>query len=450
MSSIARVQGGKKLSGSVELIPNKNSLLPMLMASILSANPITYEWVPNTSDMVAVLDIITAIGGKVSHDLEKEEVIIDGTNITKTDLAALEGKNIRASLLFAGPLLARFGTATIPMPGGCTLGYRGIGAHVELFEKVGVKAEMSEDRVIFTKDNSTPTNGHITIYAKETSVTATENLMLYAAGTEGLTIELVGAACEPHVSDLANLLIQLGTRVVGTGSNRLTITGVAPEKMIPVTTRPRFDFVDFCGYAIAAAITDGEIVIKNANDPEIIQPIVEWLKLFHIDFIPQGNDILVRRTPDELLYINHHKTFPMASNRLPKLYPRPWPGFPVDCIPMMIPLAAAMERGKLVIKNWMYEDGLQVTRELATMGASVYVSSPGEIVVDGKDSTFSGNHTVTPPQVIQSVKAVFLAALASTEKSTTTINNFNFLKRRYPDVVEKYNSLGAEIEMISE
>lgn len=448
MSSIARIRGGKKLTGSVELIANKNSLLPMLMVSILSSNPITYEWIPNTSDMIAVLDIITAIGGAVEHNPDKEQAIINGAQITKTDLAALEGKNIRASLLFAGPLLARFGSATIPMPGGCTLGYRGIGAHVELFEKVGIKAELGEDRVTFNKEVDTPTSGHITIYAKETSVTATENIMLYAAGMPNLTIELIGAACEPHVTDLANLLSSIGADVKGVGSNRLTITGTDPAKVPSITARPRFDFVDFCGYAIAAAITDGEITIKNANDPEIIQPIIEWLQLFNIDFIPDGDDILVRRTPNELLYINHHKTFPMASNRLPKLYPRPWPGFPVDCIPMMIPLAAAMERGKLVIKNWMYEDGLQVTRELATMGASIYVSSPGEIMVDGKDSTFSGTHTVTPPQVIQSVKAVFLAALASTTGSITTIHNFNFLKRRYPDVIEKYTSLGAEIETV--
>jgi len=135
----------------------------------------------------------------------------------------------------------------------------------------------------------------------------------------------------------------------------------------------------------------------------------------------------------------------MASPRLPKLSPRPWPGFPVDCIPMMIPLAAQMSRGQLLIKNWMYEDGLQVTRELATMGASIFMASPERIVVNAKDSHFKGTHTITPPSVIQSVKSVFLAALASDPGSQTTIQNFHLLKRRYPDIIEKFTSLGAHI-----
>ncbi|MFT7557781.1 MAG: UDP-N-acetylglucosamine 1-carboxyvinyltransferase [Planctomycetota bacterium] len=447
MSETAIVHGGVKLQGTVELIPNKNSFLPALAAALLSDRPVTYTHVPNTSDTQLLLQIFKELGATVEQ--EGSSVTVTCNNLNTWKVPVVDGKAIRASLLFAGPLLARFGKAQITLPGGCKLGFRGIAAHVENFQKLGIAAEFIDGGVIFSEtDQSTSLDG-LSFFSREASVTATENALLYMAG-KGATTTICGAAMEPHVVDLTTLLADMGVGIEGAGTNRISVTGKQHNQFTPATFTSRPDFVDFCGYAVAAAITGGEIRIQNGNVPEVVDTLIDWISLFQVQFIREGNDIIISKYPDRDLFIDHHGSFPMAGPRLPKLYPRPWPGFPVDCIPMMIPLAACMSRGQILIKNWMYEDGLQVTRELAQMGASIFMASPGEIVVSAKDSHFSGKHTVTPPTVIQSVKAVFLAALAADEGSVTTIRNFHFLKRRYPDLVEKFTSLGARIEIIED
>jgi UDP-N-acetylglucosamine 1-carboxyvinyltransferase len=447
MSQTAIVHGGTKLTGTVKLIPNKNSFLPALAAALLSDKPVTYHDVPQTSDTQLLLKIFSLLGATVVQ--EDSTVTVTCDNLTTWKVPTVDGKAIRASLLFAGPLLARFGKAEITLPGGCKLGFRGIAAHVENFEKLGITAEFTDNGVVFTETGEAASLEGLSFFSREASVTATENALLYMAGKKATT-SMHQAAMEPHVEDLTTLLTSMGVVVFGAGTNRVTITGLGHDEYQPADFHSRPDFVDFCGYAVAAAITDGEIRIKNGNIPDIFEVLIDWISLFQVQFIREGSDIIIKRHPEKELYIDHHGSFPMAGPRLPKLYPRPWPGFPVDCIPMMIPLAAMMIRGQLLIKNWMYEDGLQVTRELTQMGASIFMASPTEIVVHAKDSHFSGINTVTPPTVIQSVKAVFLAALAADEGSVTTIRNFHFLKRRYPDLVEKFTSLGARIEIIED
>ena len=236
--------------------------------------------------------------------------------------------------MFAGPLLARFGVAEIPLPGGCDLGMRSISAHLDSFKKAGVKFEYAEGYVKFTAPKRSTKS--FEIWQLEASVTASENLMMYAAGINSDFV-IMDAACEPHVSELLGMLKSMGAEIEGIGSNRVTIKG--KKKLGSAVYEPGPDFVDVAGLIVAAAVTDGEICIKGANIPEIVNGMINWFELFNINIERDGLDLIVSNN-GELEIDTVNSGVPLAAPGLPKLYPRPWPGFPVDAIPVMAVLAS--------------------------------------------------------------------------------------------------------------
>lgn len=438
MAGIIKVTGGRKLKGEVTPIPNKNSIVAALPAALLSNEDIIFKNVPATSDVEKILQLMKMMGADIDENMETVKINCKNLNSYKVDLAI--GGQFRGSLMFVGPLLARFGVAEVPMPGGCELGMRSIEAHVDVFRAVGVKVDRVGDYVRFEAPKNIKKENRV--WQIEASVTATENFAMYAAGVEA-EFELIDAACEPHVVDVLDLLSMMGAEIVGAGSNRVKIRGTKNIKGAEFAARP--DFIDICGLIVAAAVTDGEIKILGANIPDIVDGILKWFEMFNIDIKREGRDLIVSVGKGGLEVDVNKEGFPLAAPNLPKLYPRPWPGFPVDAIPSIATLASK-SKGRLLLKNWMYESGLDFVRELNQMGADIMMMDPEKIIINGPVK-FKGG-TVTTPSVIQACKAIFLAALA--DDVTTTIYGVDILRRRYPNIFEVYTKLGAKIEIMSE
>lgn len=439
MGETVKITGGRRLRGTVVPIANKNSVVAVIPAAVLSDQTITYKKLPKTSDVDKLLAIVEKMGGKVT-DNGRGEVKINCKDLDSYRVDEELGGSFRASFMFVGPLLARFGIAEVPLPGGCDLGMRSIEAHTNVFAKVGVEIERIGNYVRFRAPRLKAKQYRV--WQIEASVTATENFAMYAAGTNS-EIELIDAACEPHVTDLTRLLKSMGARISGIGSNRLIIRGTRKLKKAIFTPRP--DFIDIAGYIVAAAVTNGEIVIKGANIPELVDGMINWYRLFNIVVDWKGKDLLVKVGKGGLLIDPTKSGFPLAAPNLPKFVPRPWPGFPVDALPP-IAVLASKATGRLLLSNWMYESGLDFVRELNALGADIYMMDPQRIIITGPVK-FNGGE-VTPPSVIQSVKAVFLAALA--DPVTTIIHGTDILKRRYPNIIEVYKKLGAKIEVVND
>ncbi|PIR43362.1 hypothetical protein COV24_02860, partial [candidate division WWE3 bacterium CG10_big_fil_rev_8_21_14_0_10_32_10] len=233
----------------------------------------------------------------------------------------------------------------------------------------------------------------------------------------------------------------MGATVTGIGSNTLTIVGNTNLQGTDFSLYP--DHIDIIGYIVATAITKGNIKILGANNYEIMGGIIDLFRKFNLSITEDGNNIIVDGS-QELKIDTHKGDFPLAGTNLPKLVARPWPGFPVDGLPPMITLACKLQ-GKLLVQNWMYETGLDVINELNNMGANIFMADPQKAIVFGPIN-FTGGQ-ITPPAIIQSAMAVFLASLA--DEVETTISGVDILKRRYPDIFEVYKNLGAHIEVLS-
>ncbi len=430
------VKGGYRLVGEVTPIPNKNSIIAALPAAMLSEQDILYQNLPQTKDVEKILVLMESLGATIKTTGEDTKTI-NCKNLHSFEVDTTIGGQFRGSLMFVGPLLARFGQAIIPLPGGCELGMRSIEAHVDVFQKVGVSIERLGDKVRFIAPKKIAS--HYRVWQIEASVTATENFIMYAAGTES-EFELIDAASEPHVTDLLNLISGMGAKIEGSGSNRLTVTGTKHFQKTQFNPRP--DFIDITGTIVATAITNGKVRIKGANIPDMIDGIINWYQMFNIDIKKDGADLVVSVGSGGLEIDIHKQGFPMAAPNLPKLYPRPWPGFPVDAIPP-IAVLASKSRGRLLLMNWMYESGLDFVRELDSLGADILIMDPQRIIINGPIDFKGGK--VTTPAVIQACKAIFLAALA--DPVTTEIFGVDILKRRYPDIFEVYKKLGANIQI---
>ncbi len=431
-----KIFGGNPLIGEVTPIPNKNAILSALPVAILTDKTITYHNVPDTTDVKILLQLLEKLGAEINRE-DYNNLTINCKSISSTKLDHDLGIRVRASIMFAGPLLARFGRAEIPMPGGCVLGKRSISAHIDVFSKVGIQTEFGDDYVTFTVPPKI--QKEYQIWQSEASVTATENLAMYASGTDA-KFTLVDAASEPHVTQLLELLNDMGANISGIGANLIKIEGSKSLKNAEYTPQP--DFVDIAGLIVATAITDGKVRIKGANIFETVGGFVNWFRKFNIQIQEDGDDLVVSRK-GKLKIDLKTSGFPMATSTMPKFSPRPWPGFPVDCLPPVVTLATKTE-GQILIQNWMYETGLDFIRELNKMGANIMMCDPQKVIVTGP-TKYRKSEIVTPA-IIQACKSIFLGALC--DPVEIVLHGTEVLKRRYPNVYEVYRSLGADIELL--
>lgn len=419
------ITGGKPLSGIITPLPNKNSILPLICAAVLTTKPVTFHNVPKSSAVRTLVKIFRHLGGKVSY-LSDNRLRLNGENINKYTIPADLAQKERSSLMFLGPLLARFGKAKVEDAGGCTLGNRPVDTLINGLKELGAKTSKNDIYNLQSKKLKGKR-----IWQLEASVTGTENLILAAVFANGTT-EIYNAACEPHVQDLCNFLNSIGAKITGIGTNLIIIEGVKELTKGEWTVIP--DHIDIGGLIVAAAITGGELRIKNAI-PTYMEHILMFYKKLNLKYKIDGEDIII---PAKQKLIAK----PNLKGQTDNIKAQPWPtGFPADLIPQVLVLSM-MAEGTMNIMNNMYETQLLFVSELQKMKANVTLADPTKAITFGP-SKLKGA-TVTAPLIIQCAHAMALAAFAA--KGTTKINNTQSINRRFPDFVEKMKSLGAQIK----
>ena len=421
------IQGGAPLSGEITAAGNKNAALPILAASLLTDEELVVNNVPRIRDTEAQLTLLERLGVEVAW-LADNSVRLRADGVSDATVDEEMANRIRASFLLAGPLLARFGEARMPPPGGDFIGRRRLDAHLDAFRELG--ARVDGDRWIeLSAPNGLRPCG---IFMDEPSVMGTENALMAAALTPGPTT-IKNAASEPHVQDLARLLTAMGARVDGIGSNVMTVHGA--ERLQGAEHTVLADHIEVASFMALAAATGGELRIREAN-PEDLEMIRRQFRRLGLQSIVEGNDILV---PPE----QHLRVQADLGDAIPKIEDGPWPAFPADLTSIALALATQAE-GTILIFEKMFENRLFFVDKLVAMGARITLCDPHRAIVSGP-SRLHGERLESPD--IRAGMAMLIAALAA--DGTSEIGNVRQIDRGYERIDERLRGLGANIERVS-
>ena len=436
---------GSKLSGSISIVSNKNAVLPCIVASLLTTETCTFKKTPKSPDVLKIIKTLEHLGAEVVWSAE-DTLQITCKNIT-TGVLPESIRGIQAAALFAGPLLVRVGECSIPRSVGCKLGFRGYEGHVDYLAAAGVVAEETEDIILFKKSVN-EISSHCEFI--QPLVTPTENLLMFLAGASTTDVEISGIAQEPHVACLIKMLGKMGAVITGKGSV-VSVTGSKELKGAHMDFSEEPDQVDFFGVVVSILATKSDVDIQlGCKAPS---SIIHMMK-----FLVSTGAVMSLDESQEVVHVQGSKSsfhpinsFPKAGESTWKLDPGPWPAFPVDCLPSFVTWACMNEQSgtKTVIQNWMYENGLRYGDCLRDMGARVSHLEDQKITVEGGvGNPFHRSVRVRAPEVIEGVRAVFIAALAATENTTIEIQNVEPILRRNPEIFELYQNIGAKIEFI--
>jgi len=423
--SAYKIIGGKPLKGTVNPIANKNSILKLIPASILTDEPVFIHNVPQSTDVRLMIKIVKQLGGKVHYFNKGTSIKIVGKNINSYEIDPELSRRIKASVMFMAPLLLRLGKAHMPVPGGCKLGKRPLDAFMENMEQMGAK--YTRDKGYFIEAKRLKSNK---IWSWFPSVTGTENLVMLAVLTPGRT-EIYNAASEPHTQDLCNMLVSMGAKIQGIGSNHLIIDGV--ENLSGTEWTVISDHLDVGAYIAAAALTRGEVTIKNAI-PQHMGMILQVFDKFGVRVKIDGDSIFVPAKQKLKCKLT-------VSGDLLDIKAFSWPHLPPDFIHVAI-VTALKARGNIVFHNSFYEYGFFFIEELAKMKANLVMADPYRLITFGP-TKFQGGRIFTQ-NIIQASMALFLAAV-SAEGETILEDRNDSLLRRYPDLIAKYSKLGANV-----
>jgi UDP-N-acetylglucosamine 1-carboxyvinyltransferase len=418
------IQGGAPLSGTVVPAGNKNGALAILAASVLTDAELVLTNVPRIRDVDAMLEILDGLGVEVRWQGENE-LTLCGADVDATSVDPALGEQIRASFLLAGPLLARFGRAEMPPPGGDFIGRRRLDPHIDAFEALGAVCDHDRAFILHAKQGLRAGE----VFMDEPSVMATENVLMAAALTPGTTV-VHNAACEPHVQDLARLLVKMGARIQGIGSNLLTVEGA--DRLGGATHEIAPDHIEIGSFMALAGVTGGELRIVDTipHDLRMICLVFEQLGL-HSEF--DGNDILI--PGGQRLRVKSD-----FGGYKRKVMDGPWPAFPADLTSVAVALATQAE-GSVLIHEWMFESRLIFTDKLATMGADIVLCDPHRAIVTGP-RRLHGERLESPD--IRAGMAMLIAALCAEGRSE--IGNVSQIDRGYERIDERLRALGAQIE----
>jgi UDP-N-acetylglucosamine 1-carboxyvinyltransferase len=417
------IEGGHPLNGSITASGNKNAALPCITAAILTDEEVVLRNIPNIEDVQVLFDILRDLGGSVEAGENSGDWRIKMTDIRSSEISQEMSQKIRASILLAGPLLARSGKVVLPPPGGDVIGRRRLDTHLLVLQALG--AEVKIDGVF--SFNAARLIGD-DIFLDEASVTATENAIMAAALAEGTTI-LRNAASEPHVQDLCNMINAMGGRVSGIGSNILTIEGV--KKLHGADFSIGADFMEVGSYIGLAAATRGELVIHRA-DPHHLRMVRMGFAKLGIQWETDGDSIRVAAN-------QRMQVVSDLGGMIPKIDDAPWPGFPPDLLSIILTVATQVE-GTILIHEKMFESRMFFVDKLIGMGAKIVLCDPHRAVISGP-SPLSASSLVSPD--VRAGMAMVIAALAA--DGVSTIQNIYQIERGYEDLVGKLNSLGARI-----
>ena len=419
------IEGGEPLSGVVTPSGNKNAALPMLAATLLTDEKIVLRNVPRIKDVETMLGILSALGVDIEESGD-HELTLQARNVTTTELDPDLCHQIRASILFAGPMLARCGCVHLPPPGGDVIGRRRVDTHLLALRALGVEIEVQGGYRMAANELKGQD-----ILLDEASVTATENAIMAACLAEGTTI-IRNAASEPHVQDLARFLNGLGARISGIGTNTLTIQGV--KKLGGGTWDIGSDYIEVGSLIGLAAVTGGELLIKKAM-PEHLGMILLTFKRLGIEVEVRGDEVFV---PAE----QSLKIASDADGAIPKIDDAPWPGFPTDMMSTAVVVATQAE-GTVLIWEKMFEGRLYFVDKLISMGARIILCDPHRAVVVGP-ARLHGERLESPD--IRAGMALLIAALCA--EGVSEIRNVGQIDRGYERIDEKLRTLGAKIERV--
>jgi UDP-N-acetylglucosamine 1-carboxyvinyltransferase len=423
------IEGGVPLSGTIIPAGNKNAALPILAACLLTDDEVILRNVPRISDVETMLELLSSLGAKVRW-IGPSEVSVEAAEITSTDVDRDLSERIRASFLLAGPLLARFGRAFMPPPGGDVIGRRRLDPHLDALRALGASIRHGRDTEL-----TAPPLGlrPCDFLMDEPSVMATENALMAAALTRGTTV-IRNAASEPHVQDLARMLVAMGAPIDGIGSNVMTVHGTGALRGCTHTVAP--DHIEIGSFMALAGVTGGELIVKDTvpEDLRMIRLVFERLGLRSE---LQGADVIV--PGDQELIIRND-----AGDHTPKIQDGPWPAFPADLTSIAIALAT-QAAGSVIIHEWMFENRLLFTDKLQLMGAAITICDPHRAIVVGP-RRLRGESMDSPD--IRAGMAMLIAALCA--EGVTEIGNVRHIDRGYERIDERLRGLGARITRIED
>ncbi len=422
------IEGGVPLSGELTVAGNKNAALPILAACLLTEEEVLLHRVPRIRDTEAQIALLEQLGVEAAW-VADNSVRLCARAVSEPSVDEELSSKIRASFLLAGPLLARFGAASMPPPGGDFIGRRRLDAHLDAFQDLG--AEIGGDRWI---ELSAPRGlCACEIFMDEPSVMGTENALMAAALTPGPTT-ISNAACEPHVQDLARLLTKMGAQVDGIGSNVMTVNGAESLGGAEHAISP--DHIEVGSFMALAAATGGELRIRDVDPVDLTMTRRQFRRLGLRSEI-DGGDVVV--PPEQRLTVEVDR-----GGAIPKIEDGPWPAFPADLTSIALALATQAE-GEVLIFEKMFENRLFFVDKLVAMGARITLCDPHRAIVSGP-SRLHGERVESPD--IRAGMAMLIAALAA--DGTSHIGNIRQIDRGYEQIDDRLRALGARIERVSD
>jgi UDP-N-acetylglucosamine 1-carboxyvinyltransferase len=414
--SILQIEGGRRLSGSVDVEGNKNAALPLLAACLLTEHECVLTNMPRINDVEAMARLLIDLGATVDG-IGTSTVRVRCQHVTKDEPnAALVGR-IRGSVLLIGPLLARRGRAHLALPGGDFPARRSISTHLEALAAMGARMLDGPGHVLDVPDGLKPAS----LYLYEASVTGTETALLAAAAANGRS-EIRHAACEPHVVELCEFLRKLGVGITGAGTPTIQIDGTT--KLGGATHALWGDYIEAGSWAVVAAVTGGEIEVRGARalDMEVVAAVLKKMQIAH-------------ELGDNVFRVGRSK--PKAAGRITTSL---WPGFPSDMVSLITVLATQCE-GETLVHDWLYELRLFALEQLSGMGAPLFLCDPHRIIVTGPKKL---RGRPLDSRDLRSGMALIAAALAA--DGVSTLAPLETVERGYGRLVERLTALGAKVD----
>lgn len=419
------VRGGVPLKGTVKPAGNKNAALPIVAATLLADGPCEVVNVPRIRDVAVLLEVLAHLGARYDWTADNT-VVIDPSDVTPQRLDARLCAELRASILLAGPMLARFGEVVLPPPGGDVIGRRRLDTHFLALESLGAEVTIGADYRLEARQ-LTGTD----VFLDEPSVTATENALMAAALSRGRTV-IRNAAAEPHIQDLAAALEAMGAVIAGAGTDTVTLEGV--EQLHGASLEIGPDHIEIGSFIGLAAVTDGEIVIDGVR-PRDLRSILLTFDRLGVRPRLDGDQLIVEAAQERRIR-------PDYGGHVPKIEDGPWPAFPADLTSIAVVVATQCD-GMVLIFEKMFESRFFFVDKLVGLGARLVLCDPHRVVVSGPSQLHGG--VVESPD-IRAGMAMLLAALAA--KGDSVIYNVGQIDRGYERIDERLRALGAEIERV--
>ncbi|MDT0649468.1 UDP-N-acetylglucosamine 1-carboxyvinyltransferase [Autumnicola edwardsiae] len=434
-----QIEGGHRLSGSIQPQGAKNEALQILCAVLLTSEKITINNIPDILDVNKLIRLLTNLGvkvektGKGSYTFKSDDLDLDYLH---SEQFKIDGSGLRGSIMIVGPLLARFGKGYIPRPGGDKIGRRRLDTHFEGFIKLGAKFRYNkEDRFYGVEAPKDGLKGSYMLL-EEASVTGTANIIMAAVLAKGTTT-IYNAACEPYLQQLCQMLNSMGAKIGGVGSNLLTIEGVEELKGCEHRILP--DMVEIGSWIGLAAMTRSEVTIKNVNW-NMLGVIPNTFRKLGITIEQQGDDIHIPA------HTNGYEVQSFIDGSIMNISDAPWPGFTPDLLSIML-VVATQARGSVLIHQKMFESRLFFVDKLIDMGAKIILCDPHRATVIGHDFKSTLKATTMSSPDIRAGISLLIAALSA--KGTSVIHNIEQIDRGYENIDERLKAIGAKIERIA-